>query len=645
MSETAADAQRPGRRAVIVIAAIAIGFGVVVRVAYLCTAGDLSMAEVLSWDLARRGLGEMVSRLSVPSHTVMTVRYHGGLAYHVALNGWMVFGQSELALRSFTALAGIGVLGLLAWVSRRAGTTVAAMLVALAATSPYLVHWSVPARCYGLYLLLTVASTASLLAMLRHRRWAWVYAGTTILLLHTHHWGSLLLAAQSAAFLVWWLGRLVRPAPWKSWIVCLAACAVSLIPVWGMLELQAETRGFGSTIPFELSTLAAWGEELVYLYGRLLQHFDHSNLVRHLFLDVALSAIQAALYLAGLVVAFRRSRVLGTLALSVLTVPVFLHALLSAIHGVRVESIRYFLFMAPMGFFLWALALDELRRARARFAPGLSAIVLGLLVTTGGCLTIQAMTWDTPTKYQDLLAGPGDVVRGYEPWKMATDWRALADHLKETSSGNHVFLVEIGKQAQYLRYYLPGERAIGLFPMRTDDPQKTLDENLQALGLLFEEVWYVRMRPADRQQMQPEAIRKRFRAVSTVEFGTVDVQHWSDNVLGERVGSVGFSTFFDSRPGASQTLEMFLRGADRRSLYVAAQAADEPPFVCMLDLIANGETVAQEVIGSSYASLFRFDPRLSRGSNTIEVSFVPFEGDVQPHDTERYRRTNNPTDP
>jgi len=642
MHEPNGNPSHPARRITLAIAAAAFVFGIGVRVFYLFAAGDLSMAEVLSWDLARRGPLEMLDRLSVPSHTNATVRYHGGLTYHLVLKVWTVFGQSELALRSLSLVAGLGVLGWLGWWTRRLDATAAALLVAIAATSPFLVQWSVPARPYALYLLLCVVSTTSLLAMLRQRRWVWAYVGSTALLLHTHHWGLLLVAAQTTAFVVWWAGRLVRPTPWKPWLASQAVLAVSLVPVWSMLQIQAETRGFVGEISLQPAVLSTWIAECGYVYGRVLQHFDASNLIGHQALDIAMSTTQAALYLAGGIALFRRSRVLGVLALCMLTVPVLLYALISALHDVRVESIRYFLFMAPVGFGLWALAVQDLGRLRPPLGPYLRPALLGLVVIMGAWLTLNALRWDTPSKYQDLGASQRDTVRGYEPWRMATDWRGLAAYVAEESRGDRVFLVEIGKQSQYLRYYLPGERAIGLFPARYRNPKKHLAQHLQAMGLLFEEVWYLRMRPSLHPVIESGEVRKRFRVCSGASFGTVDVQQWSENVLGGRTGTVGFSPFFDATPGQTYSLDQYLTSPDRRILYVIARSTDEPPFACEMDLTVNGANVARKVIGASYASVFRFDPRLTTGPNSIVISFLPFSGDLQPDNLERYQGKGAP---
>lgn len=137
-----------------------VALGALLRFATL-DARSYWLDEVLTVDILEEGFGGTLSRLGEPGG--------GGPVYFFLAWPWaQVFGTSEVALRSLSALFGTATVPVAYWAvrelaSRRAGLIAAA----LAATGPLLVWQSQEARPYALLVLLGGVSFA---LFLRARR-------------------------------------------------------------------------------------------------------------------------------------------------------------------------------------------------------------------------------------------------------------------------------------------------------------------------------------------------------------------------------------------------------------------------------------------------------------------------------------------
>jgi mannosyltransferase len=122
--------------------------------------------------------------------------------YPIAAWAWVhVFGTSELAVRSLSALAGAATVPVLyaavaTLASRRAGL-LAAALVAL---SPFGLYYSQEARPYALMLLFAAISFLAFAKLLKapERRWLVIWALASALALATHYFSGFLLVAVAA---------------------------------------------------------------------------------------------------------------------------------------------------------------------------------------------------------------------------------------------------------------------------------------------------------------------------------------------------------------------------------------------------------------------------------------------------------------
>jgi 4-amino-4-deoxy-L-arabinose transferase-like glycosyltransferase len=133
--------------------------------------------------------------------------------YYWLLHWWMrAFGQSELAVRSLSAVAGaLTVLPMLGLGRRlfgeRAGWTAALLL----AVNPYHILYSQEARMYGLAVLFALASMLAFWRLIAGGGWRWWLAHSLLtgLTFHLHYYVGWLVLAENL-FVVAWLWRSAR---------------------------------------------------------------------------------------------------------------------------------------------------------------------------------------------------------------------------------------------------------------------------------------------------------------------------------------------------------------------------------------------------------------------------------------------------
>jgi len=186
---------------------------------YALGASSLWSDEGNTWALLSRSFAQIAHDAAADIHPP---------GYYWLLKVWtMGVGTSAVGMRSFSALAGVGLvylvyrLGLLLWPPQQEGGAVPALVAALlVAVNPFLVYYSQEAR---MYLLLTLASAGLFWGLLAwyasSRRWHWAlvgYGSAALLGLWTHYTFPVVLLAAGGGYLLLWVtkpGRL-RPSWW-----------------------------------------------------------------------------------------------------------------------------------------------------------------------------------------------------------------------------------------------------------------------------------------------------------------------------------------------------------------------------------------------------------------------------------------------
>ena len=161
--------------------------------------------------------------------------------YYYLLHLWLVFGESECALRSLSAIVGAISVPLVYAIGRPlVGRGAALIGAAAAALSPFLVYYGQEARGYTFLLLLVLLSTLLLWRFVSEGRLrdGVFFAVVSILALYTHYYAGFMLVASNL-FALW---ELRRNGPLlRRWIVLQIVIGLAFLP-WMVNLFEA---GFG----------------------------------------------------------------------------------------------------------------------------------------------------------------------------------------------------------------------------------------------------------------------------------------------------------------------------------------------------------------------------------------------------------------
>lgn len=200
---------------------------------------SLWLDEGYSALLARQSLQQILAGLSQDLHPPV---------YGILLHGWTrLFGESEAALRSLSALFGV----LLIFVVYRfakdlSGSRTAFYAALITALSTFHVYYSQEARSYTLMALLAAASFRYFFRLVERPRAsdaAW-YLVCTTLLLYTHSFGLLTVAAENLVYAVrFFIRRPAGPLRWTFWAALQLILGLLWSP-WVLISL-GQTRAIG----------------------------------------------------------------------------------------------------------------------------------------------------------------------------------------------------------------------------------------------------------------------------------------------------------------------------------------------------------------------------------------------------------------
>lgn len=325
--------------------------------------------------------------------------------YYTLQHLWLVFGNSEAALRSISAILGTLTVPLAyligrAVVGRGAGLLAAALL----ATSAVHVHYSQEARGYAL---LGVAAAAAVLGLLTFLRahdgphappgaglggLALYVLGTTVAL-YTHHTAVFLLALANLAALGWWLGRADASRRFL-----LAWLAANLVPVaawlWLLPAILAQAKA-ASTIGWIVQPrLHRALYDVLRLYGG--RYVGRGPPAAILLAPLPLLALLGLRSL--------RRPVALVLATFLAGVPLLTYAAGLAGRPLWIE--RTLLWPLPLGLALAAAGIVTVPRPRLR------AAVLALIL---GAQAVDLAAYYTKTKKTPFAAAAAAITRSWRP--------------------------------------------------------------------------------------------------------------------------------------------------------------------------------------------------------------------------------------
>lgn len=182
-------------RITLTLGATAVVAGVVLR---FVAPSPLWLDEALSVNIAQLNFEQLVEALRHDGHPAL---------YYLLLGWWIdVVGDSDMAVRSLSAVFSLLTVWVLYRVSLRQGSTTAQVTLLVAAASPFLIRYATEARMYALLTLLCCVAwlcTERAIELASASRLA-LLALVVAALVHTHYWslwlvGAALIAAAANA--------------------------------------------------------------------------------------------------------------------------------------------------------------------------------------------------------------------------------------------------------------------------------------------------------------------------------------------------------------------------------------------------------------------------------------------------------------
>ncbi len=229
--------------------------------------------------LARRSFVEIAQRTAFDIHPPL---------YYGLLKIWLTFfGDSEIGLRSLSALLGVGLVYLIGLLGERLFTARVGLMAAfLAAFSPLQIYYAQEARMYMLLALLcTLTIYHNPLLNQKEGKGQWLFYIITVTTgLYTHYAYPLILVVVGLTillsqpirffhFLIYSLIPLLLYLPWLpiAWRqITTWPSEKQTVPMTTMLETIANTLVFGLTCPFQMRFVAVFGIGLVILITLLI---------------------------------------------------------------------------------------------------------------------------------------------------------------------------------------------------------------------------------------------------------------------------------------------------------------------------------------------------------------------------------------
>ncbi len=493
--------------------------------------------------------------------------------YYLILHGWRALvGETEYALRAYSALCGVLTVAVIAAVGRRIGGGATALGAALLlAVHPLAVYYSQEARMYaqlGLVVALTLWAGSELIRTTSGgtapRSRVVVGLGLAVGLgLYTHYAYGLALAGLNAAFVLTWLltgarrrrlligwglGHALGGLSFLPWApIALGASDWRPPDITGASALQAVVRAelAGVTLPSDAPLTLAW--------------------------------VAGGLLLALAILTPSRDRFAKGMAVGTMLAPPILLILLGAYRP------AYLKFMtASVPALAPVLALPLARRPRIGKGIGGARLLLGIVGLLGGLLPVQI------TALRHLYTDPA---------YRRDDYRGLAAQIEAEAAAADAVLLSAPNQWEVFTYYYRGPAPVYPAPYRPTEREAEawVAEILPSHDRLFVLYWGDRESDPERH-IERALARQAYKAgetwITSVRYarygtgpGTSEPQTEAALSFGGMIELSGFTLpDVPVRPGSIAPLTLFWRadaGPDRRFKV----------FVHVLD--AEGRLVAQ----------------------------------------------------
>ena len=562
--------------------------------------------------------------------------------YYVLLAGWRTLaGQSEFALRSFSALVSVLAVAVVYAVGARLfGWRVGVIAALLAAVSPFQVYYAQEARMYALLALLSAASIRLTIAVLslparmqagrfNPRRAAAIGIGYILVNaagLYTHYLFPMIIVAESLVFLIWLAGRSRRLHGLTVWGLLQGATLLLFAPWLSIAFRQIATwpRGVGGGVD-----ALRLGSTLV--YGVTLSP-DTARIGLIPLLIVAAVGIFPPLDPDGERHPLRWEERLGLIAGWLLVPPAALAAL-----GALSEPFLKFLLPCNLALGVLVARGAVMGFELGRPLPGASA--------ANAFLTRLVVIILLASGLYPIYAG----LRGLytDPAYARDDYRAIAARILAEAGPEAAVVLDAPNQWEVFTYYYPD--GPGVTPLPNDSTGETLEDLLRTHQRIYALFW-------GEAQQDPDHIVERMLeanafALSTEWYGGVRLVTYAvpngagatealeDVIFGDTIRLVGF-TLSDERlsPGEALGVSLFWETDAplevRYKVFVHLYAPDGVTIVAQHDSEPNGNLsptdswVPGERITDNHGLLL--PPDAEPGTYRLMVGLYDFEGNRLP---------------
>jgi hypothetical protein len=224
-------------------ALLVVMLGIGLRLESAKMQADLWYDEAYSYTVAARPLREMLRLLYIGGDTNPPL-------YTLVLHLWLKFGSTDAWVKGLSLALGVAATMALYALGRRIGGVVVGLIsAALFAVSPWAVYYSIEARPYALFFVLSLASTHAYLDVLSRRpragtRPATVYVTLTALAIATHWFGLLLPVIHVVGLWIYGAPKDVRRTYWRSCVFIGVVTSPLALLLRNQLHIQASAGGF-----------------------------------------------------------------------------------------------------------------------------------------------------------------------------------------------------------------------------------------------------------------------------------------------------------------------------------------------------------------------------------------------------------------
>ena len=383
------------------IVASVVAIGTFLRF-FQITRESLWLDETYSWLVASKPVLQIFAWMPNDRHPPL---------YYLTLHFWMYLGDSELVLRSLSAILGILTIVAVYFVAREFfGWKVAAVASLLVAISPVNILYSQETRMYSMLTLLALISIYLLSKAVGDgkKKWWVFYALATTAMIYTHYYGLFVLMAE----IVFLFGYIAVKKDINVAVPSMFACAGIMFAYvfWVPTFIHQAVSGVPNWIT--VNDFLVWVRGFTMLGGDFLPEIRGWHWHDNLF-----GALLFGLFIYGVFIAWKNRSTGGIiLALSV----VLTFALSFAISLKKpVYVTRYTVFLAPECIMLLSLALISIwNRLGKYYAIGLVLVLLALNIYQ------LSVYYPTPIRAQVREASQyiqdnwekGDIIIFDNPW-------------------------------------------------------------------------------------------------------------------------------------------------------------------------------------------------------------------------------------